>query len=463
MLPSLGIAIFCKEVPSIIGFSSTIAILSFLSLILMKIGEKSHEFHTKEGLAIVSMGWVILSLFGALPYYISGAIPRYIDCFFETVSGFTTTGSTILIDIETLPYSILYWRSFTHWLGGMGILVFMLAIVPMSKNTGSSVYILRAESPGPSVGKLMPRTHQTAKILYGIYMLLTVIEILLLFLGGMPLFDSIVNSFSTAGTGGFATKNASIGFYNSAYVEYVITIFMILFGINFNIFYLLFIKDFKNIKKDEELRVYLGIILVAVILITCNITPLYPSISDAFRHAVFQVSSIITTTGFATADFNIWPQTSRFIMILLMVLGASAGSTGGGIKTIRALLLWRYFKRGMLKLIHPNAVSMIKVNGKIVDQSVIEGIFGYFVAYFIVIVISILLISLEPFDLETIVSSVITCINNTGPGLSIVGPVGNFAAFTDMSKLVLTFNMIIGRLEIFPVLVILMPSTWKKN
>lgn len=420
------------------------------------------DIFAKDGLFIVGIAWLTFSLLGALPYYFTGSINSYINAFFETVSGFTTTGSTILTDIESLPNGILFWRSFTHWIGGMGVLVFVLAIIPLAGSR--SMNIMKAEVPGPTVDKIVPKTKQTAKILYFIYVGLTILQIIFLVAGKMPLFDSVLTAFSTAGTGGFSNKNNSIAFYNSAYIDGVVTIFMILFGINFNLFYLALLKKFKRIFKSEELRTYIAIIAVSTILITFNIRNMYPSYIKAFRYASFQVATIITTTGFMTADFNVWPMFSKAILLLLMIVGACAGSTGGGLKVSRVLIMMKHIKCEIKRLLHPRAMVNVKIDKKPVETSVISSVLAYLLIYFTLIVISFLLISINEFDFETSLTSVITCINNVGPGLgAIIGPTGNFASFSDFSKIILSFDMLLGRLEIFPILLLFSPRMYKRR
>lgn len=420
------------------------------------------DIFAKDGLFIVGIAWITFSLLGALPFYFTGSINSYVNAVFETVSGFTTTGSTILTDIESLPNGILFWRSFTHWIGGMGVLVFVLAIIPLAGSR--SMNIMKAEVPGPTVDKLVPKTKQTAKILYFIYVGLTILQVIFLVAGKMPLFDSILTSFSTAGTGGFSNKNNSIAYYDSAYVDGVVTVFMILFGINFNLFYLALLKKFKRIFKSEELRTYIAIIAVSTLLITFNIRGMYPSFLKAFRYASFQVATIITTTGFMTADFNVWPMFSKAILLLLMIVGACAGSTGGGLKVSRVLIMVKHIKCEIKRLLHPRAMVSVKIDKKTVETSVISSVLAYLLVYFSLIVISFLLISINEFDFETSVTSVITCINNVGPGLgAIVGPTGNFSSFSDFSKIILCFDMLLGRLEIFPILLLFSPRMYKRR
>lgn len=434
-------------------------VLSALGLLLSR--PKSHVIYAKEGFATVALAWIIMSGIGALPFVISGEIPNYIDAFFETVSGFTTTGSSIVRDVEALSHGILFWRSFTHWLGGMGVLVFVMAILPSSSDR--SIHLMRAEVPGPVVGKLVPKIKETAKILYLIYMVMTFIEVIFLLCGGMPLFDSLVHSFGTAGTGGFGIKADSIGGYSS-YCQWVITIFMLLFGINFNLFYLCLIRRFKSVLKSEELWAYLGIVLAAATIITVNIMPIYNSLSQSVRLSVFQVASIITTTGYATADFNTWPVLSKGILLILMFLGACAGSTGGGFKISRVVLLLKAVKREFHRLIHPRSRTTIKFEGKNVDEGTISGVECYLALYVICFVSIFLILCFEKnFDIETNFSAAASCFNNIGPGLGSVGPVLNFADYSAVSKIVLSIAMLLGRLELFPLIITLAPSTWTKK
>lgn len=434
-------------------------VLSALGLLLSR--PKSHVIYAKEGFATVALAWIIMSGIGALPFVISGEIPNYIDAFFETVSGFTTTGSSIVRDVEALSHGILFWRSFTHWLGGMGVLVFVMAILPSSSDR--SIHLMRAEVPGPVVGKLVPKIKETAKILYLIYMVMTFIEVILLLCGGMPLFDSLVHSFGTAGTGGFGIKADSIGGYSS-YCQWVITIFMLLFGINFNLFYLCLIRRFKSVLKSEELWAYLGIVLAAATIITVNIMPIYNSLSQSIRLSVFQVASIITTTGYATADFNTWPVLSKGILLILMFFGACAGSTGGGFKISRVILLLKAVKRELHRLIHPRSRTTIKFEGKNVDEGTISGVECYLALYVICFVGIFLILCFEKnFNIETNFSAAASCFNNIGPGLGAVGPVSNYADYSVLSKIVLSFAMLLGRLELFPLIITLAPSTWTKK
>ena len=419
------------------------------------------SLYARDGLAVVALAWLLMSLFGAMPFVLSGDIPRFVDAFFETVSGFTTTGASILTEIEPLGRGILFWRSFTHWVGGMGVLVFVMAILPMTD--GHGMHLLRAEVPGPTVGKLVSRMGDTAKILYGIYLALTVIEIVLLLAGGMPLYDACIHAFGTAGTGGFSCRNLSVGAYDSAYFDIVIGVFMLLFGVNFNLYFFLLIRRFRDVFRSEELRAYLGIVAAAVVAITVDILHLYGSFASSLRYAFFQVASIITTTGFATADFNTWPSFSKAILVTLMFIGACAGSTGGGIKVARIIILVKTSLGDMRKMLHPNAIVTVRMEGKPLSDKHIRSVHLFITVYLLVFTGSLLLLSLEGFDLITTFTALTACINNIGPGLEMVGPIGNFAAFSDFSKLLLSFKMLVGRLEIFPLLALFSRRNWKQG
>ncbi len=422
---------------------------------------EKHKIYAREGFVIVSLSWILLSFFGALPFVFSGEIPSIIDAMFEVVSGFTTTGATILNDIESISKSLLFWRAFTHWIGGMGILMFVLAFLPQKDM--QSMHIMRAEVPGPSVGKLVSKTTVTARILYIIYAAFTLAEIVALLCCKMPLFDSVTTAFATAGTGGFSIKNASISAYNSLSVEVVCTLFMLLFGINFNLFYLILIKQFKRAIKSEELWTYLGIIAVSTCVIAINIMPLFNSFSESLRQAGFQVVSIITTTGFVTADFNRWPMISQIIIITLMFIGACGGSTGGGLKIGRIIILFKACIRELRRALNPRRVKCIRLDGAVLEKETVSATCVYFVVYMLVVAVSILLVSINDHDFTTTFSSVITCINNVGPGLSLVGPIENFTVMSSFSKIVLTLNMLVGRLEVLPMMILFVPSTWRKN
>ena len=463
MIPALLISLYCGETAAVRGFLWALAAMVFVSGSLFLLCRKAGKlFGAREGLVCVSFSWMILSLLGAIPFVVSGNIPKYIDAFFEIVSGFTTTGASIVPAVEELDKGILYWRSFSHWLGGMGVLVFLLAISPSGKGTGFTMHLLRAESPGPDVGKLVPKMRQTAVILYSIYVALTIINTIFLVCGGMSLFESVCTAFGTAGTGGFGIKNDSMASY-SPYLQNVTTIFMFLFGVNFSIYYLLLLREFRGVFKDEELRLYVGLAIACVVAIVLNIRPLYDTLEETIRHAAFQVSSIMTTTGFATTDFDLWPSFSKTILLMLMLIGASAGSTGGGFKCIRVLLLFKILRRNIRQILNPKKVMVVRSNGRPVDEKVLANTNAYLSAYIIIIVISTLLISMDGFNFETNLSAVLACFNNIGPGMAAVGPTCNFAAYSIFSKIILSINMLAGRLEIFPMLVLLSRSTWMRR
>lgn len=425
------------------------------------INPQKRTIYAREGFVIVSLSWILLSFFGSLPFVFSQEISSLIDAFFETVSGFTTTGATILTNIESMPKSLLFWRAFTHWIGGMGILMFVLAFLPQKDM--QSMHIMRAEVPGPSVGKLVSKTTVTARILYIIYTVFTVAQIIALLCCKMPLFDSVTTAFATAGTGGFSVKNASIAAYNSLPIEIVCTFFMLLFGINFNLFYLIIVKQFRRAFKSEELWTYIGIIVISISIITINILPLANSVGNALRQAGFQVVSIITTTGFITADYNNWPVLSQFILVFLMFIGACSGSTGGGLKVGRIIILFKSGIKELKRAINPRKVQSLRLDNAALDKGTTSATCIYFVIYMMVIAVSILLVSLNSLDFSTTFSSVVTCINNVGPGLSLVGPVENFNSLSDLTKLVLATDMLIGRLEVLPMIILFIPSTWKKS
>ena len=462
MVPALAISLFHREEAAIFGFlwaiGITLAVVAVLWLICRKAGKL---FGVKEGLVCVSISWIALSLLGCLPFFISGAIPSFVDALFEIVSGFTTTGSSILSDVESLPKGLLYWRSFSHWLGGMGVLVFLLAISPgEGQGNGFTMHLLRAESPGPDVGKLVPKMKKTAAILYIIYIVMTVVNMIFLLIGKMPLLDAVCTAFGTAGTGGFGIKNDSMAGY-SPYIQNVTTVFMFLFGINFSCYYLLLLGNIKNVLKDEELRLYIGVAVSCVALISFNIRGLYGTLEETIRHAAFQVSSIMTTTGFATTDFDLWPSFSKALLMLLMVIGACAGSTGGGLKCARALLLLKSLGRNIRQVLHPRKVQVVRINGKTVDENVLDNANAYLAAYVMIIIGSFVVLSLDGFSIGTNFSAVLACFNNIGPGLEAVGPTCNFGGYSILSKLVLILDMLAGRLEIFPILVLFSGSTWK--
>lgn len=455
-----AVAILYNE-NTLISFALTIAALTVVGLPAIWKKPQKQNIYAKDGYVIVALSWILMSLFGALPFTISGYIPSFVDAFFETVSGFTTTGSTILNNIEALPQSLLFWRSFTHWIGGMGILVFVIAILP--KTESSSMHVMRAEVPGPTVGKLVSKLRASARILYGIYCVMTLIQVILLFAGGMPLFDSLVNSFATAGTGGFAVLNNSIEGYNSIYCEMVIAVFMLLFGINFNIYYMILIKQGKQAVKNEELRYYLGIVISSVVLISICLANTKYSVGDSIRYSIFQVASIVTTTGFSTTNFDTWPVFTKIILVFLMFIGACAGSTGGGIKVSRLMILIKSGLRDIKKAINPRSIETVKVDKHKVEEPVVKSVSVFFATYMILIAVSILIISIDGRDLVTTITSVIACIGNIGPGLGAVGPYGNFADFSVLSKLVLSFDMLAGRLELIPMLMLFSPYAWSRK
>ena len=460
MLP-MAVALVYGE--AAIPFLIPALLTALIGLVLGLRAPKRSNLYARDGFAVVALAWVLMSVFGALPFVISGDIPNFVDAFFETVSGFTTTGASILTEIEPLGRGVLFWRSFTHWVGGMGVLVFVMAILPMSAGDGHGMHLMRAEVPGPSVGKLVSRMGDTAKILYGIYLVMTIIEIVLLLLGGMPLFDACIHAFGTAGTGGFSNRNLSVGAYNSPYFDVVIGVFMLLFGVNFNLYYFLLIKRFRDVFHSEELRTYLLIVAAAVAAIAADIVHIYGTVGRSLRYAFFQVASIITTTGFATADFNVWPEFSRAILVILMFVGACAGSTGGGIKVARVVILCKTSLGDMRKMLHPNAVTTVRFEGKPLTDRSIRSVHLFLTVYILIFTVSVLLLSLERFDLVTTFTAVASCINNIGPGLEVVGPMGNFSAFSPAAKLLLAFDMLVGRLEIFPMLLLFAPSIWKRR
>ena len=459
MLPALGISLYCGDTMAIKGFACTVALIAVLAGILLRACRGAPSaFYAKEGLVCVGLSWVVLSLVGCLPFYLSREIPGYVDAFFEIVSGFTTTGASIVPEVEKLSKGILYWRSFSHWLGGMGVLVFLLAFTG-EKGKGFTMHLLRAESPGPNVGKLVPKMRTTAAILYIIYVVMTVINIIFLVIGDMPLFEAVCTAFGTAGTGGFGIKNDSMAGY-SPYLQNVTTIFMILFGVNFSCYYLLLLREWRSVIKDEELRLYFGIILGSVLLIVLNIRSLYPTLEETVRHAAFQVGSIITTTGYATTDFELWPSFSKTILLCLMVVGACAGSTGGGLKVARLLLLMKGLRRNIRQMLNPRKVEVIRNNGAVVDEKILGNTNAYLAAYVIILFAVFAIISLDGYSIGTNFTAVLCTFNNIGPGLEAVGPTCNFSGFSDLSKIVLSWAMLAGRLEIFPMLILFSRRTW---
>ena len=463
MLPALFISLYHGESAATQGFLRTLALMLIVEGILYLLCRKAPAgFYAKEGMVCVGLSWVFLSLLGCLPFCISREIPSFIDAFFEIVSGFTTTGASILPNVEALSKGLLYWRSFSHWVGGMGVLVFLLAIGPGSSENGFTMHLLRAESPGPDVGKLVPRMRKTAGILYILYVVLTIINVIFLLIGNMPLFEAVCTAFGTAGTGGFGIRNDSLAGY-SPYIQNVTTIFMALFGINFSCYYLLLLGQWKGVFKDEELRLYVGIILGSILLIVLDLRGYYGSLEETIRHAAFQVSSIITTTGFATTDFDLWPSLSKSILIGLMIVGACAGSTGGGLKCGRLLLLLKSLQRNIRQVLQPRKVLVVRNNGRAVNEKVLDNANAYLAAYVIIVIVSFILISADGFSIGTNFTAVLACFNNIGPGMEAVGPTCNFAAYSTFSKLILIMDMLAGRLEIFPILLLFSRGTWKNR
>lgn len=460
MVPSLTVALINQQNDAK-AFIISIVIIAFCGFVMSLIPAKNMTFYARDGFAIVSLGWILVSIFGALPFVFSGAIPSYVDAFFETVSGFTTTGSSILREIESLPKGILFWRSFTNWVGGMGVLVMMIAVLPAT--SANTMHIMKAESPGPDPGKLVPRIGRSSKILYLMYTGLTLVMIVLLLLGGMPLYDTLIHTFSTAGTGGFSIKNQSLGAYNNLYYELIVGIFMLLFGVNFTLYYQSLKGNLKSVIKDEELHFYFFTVIATVVLITWNLFgTVFDTVRESLRQAFFQVSSIITTTGFSTTDFNLWPSFSKALLVLLMFIGGCAGSTAGGLKCVRFVLLFKAVKHEVRKIIHPRSVNNIKYNGRTVEEHITSGVKTYIFIYLVIFSIAVLFISFDGFDMVSNFTAVAATINNIGPGFEIVGPMGNFADYSALSKIVLSFTMLFGRLEVYPLLVILAPAFWKK-
>lgn len=464
LLPTVCSAIY-REKTVVISFLITIAIAIVVGFLLTLFGKKADKtIFAKEGFAIVALAWIVMSAVGALPFYISREIPSFTDAFFETVSGFTTTGASILPNVEEIASKgILFWRSFTHWIGGMGVLVLVMAILP--SDSGRSIHIMRAEMPGPIVGKLVPKVRSTAKILYLIYIFMTAVEVILLLCGGMPLFESLVHSFGTAGTGGFGVKADSIGGY-SPYLQWVIAIFMLVFGVNFNLYYLILVRKIKAVFKSEELWTYVIIVFGACVLVTFNIIGTaenVQTVSDSIRHSVFQVSSIITTTGYATADFNMWPDLSKMILLLLMFIGGCAGSTAGGIKVSRVVLLFKEIKSNLNHMLHSRSVESVRFEGKTLDNPTVYSVTGYLAIYIFCFVAVLLLLSFDAFNFETNFSAAAACFNNVGPGFGAVGPTSCYAEYSAISKFVLSAAMLLGRLEIYPMLLLFSPYVWVKN
>lgn len=458
LVPLITAAVYAEGKAAIcFGISMILCIL--IGGLLAFVKKPVHKrLYSREGFVIVALSWIVMSLFGALPLWISREIPSFVDALFETVSGFTTTGASILTDVEALSKSMLMWRSFTHWVGGMGVLVFIMAFLPLSG--GQNMHIMKAESPGPSVSKLVPKVKTTALILYSIYFVLTALEFVLLLFGGMTTFEALNTAFATAGTGGFGIYNSSIGGF-SPYIQIVVTVFMLLFSVNFNSYFLIILRKFKD-AFNTEVIVFFSVVAVAVGVITLNVFPLYNSFGESVRHSAFAVASIISTTGFSTEDFNLWPELSRTILVLIMFIGACAGSTGGGIKVSRIIILIKSMAKELLGMVHPNQVKKVTMGGRPVEHEVVRSVNVYMVAYMMLYVVSVILISFDNHDLITNFTAVCATVNNIGPGLELVGPTANYSFFSGLSKVVLIFDMLAGRLELFPMLILLTPATWKK-
>ena len=458
VLPAL-VGLIYREHASV-SYLAVAVLCLILGVLLTHKKPRSTNLYTREGFVAVALSWIIMSIFGAIPFVLTGDIPFYVDALFETISGFTTTGSSILTDVESISKASLFWRSFSHWIGGMGVFVFIMAILPMMG--GSTMNLMKAESPGPSVSKLVPHVKDTAKILYGIYIAITICEATILRALGMPLFDSLTTTFGTVGTGGFGIRNDSIAGYSPS-IQITITVFMILSGINYTAYFYILTGKIKELFKIEEVRWYLAIIFGSVAVITWNVRSLYPTFSETLRHAFFQVGSIITTTGYATTDFDLWPALSKTLLVTLMFIGACAGSTSGGIKVSRILILLKTIRKELSLIIHPRQVKKIRMDGHPVDHETLRSANVFLVVYFVLLLTSMLLISVDEFDFSTNFTSVVTVLNNIGPGLNLVGPTQNFSIFSPFSKFVLMFDMLAGRLELFPMMILLMPSTWKRK
>ena len=460
MLIPLAVALLCgggDAMAILISLVITAAAGELLSLLK----PRSDNLRAREGFAVVALGWILVSFFGCLPFRLHGCIPKLVDAYFETVSGFTTTGATLLTDVEVLPKGLLFWRSFSHWVGGMGVLVLSLALLP--KMGARSIHLMRAESPGPAVDKLVPRVGNNAKILYYLYISLTAAMLVCLLLTGMNLYDALIHTFGAAGTGGFSNYNASVGAFDSPAAEIIIGVFMALFGVNFSIYYYILRRNWGAVKHNSELWTYLAIMLVSSVVIAANILPMYGhNFFTSLRYSFFQVSSIMTTTGYATADFDLWPQLSRTLLTALMLVGASAGSTGGGLKVVRMQLLVKSGIREIRHTVHPKSVNTIKMDGRTVSDSVLNGVQSFFFMYILVLIVSVLLISFDGYDLETNLTAVLSALSNIGPGFNLVGPTRNFSIFSDFSTFVLSMDMLIGRLEIFPMLMLAAPSAWRQ-
>ncbi len=457
LLPAI-ICLVYRESP--LPFLAVTVIMAACGAVLLLFKPRLQKIYAAEGFVVVGLSWILLSLFGALPFVLSGDIPNYIDAVFETVSGFTTTGASNLPDIEALTRGAIFWRSLTHFLGGMGVLVFIMAVLPMSGSR--SIHIMRAEVPGPVVGKLVPSARKTAMLLYGIYICMTVLEAILLICGGMSVFDSVIHAFGTAGTGGFSSRSLSIGYYDSTYIDVVITVFMILFGVNFNLYYMILLGKGLEALKSEELRWYLGVIFFSAITISLNLGQTFGGFFPNLRYSFFQVASIISTTGYGTADFNLWPTYSKWLLVLLMFFGACAGSTGGGLKFSRILILAKSIRLELRKQLRPHSVNIERLEGKPINNATIHSTLVFFACYLFLFFLSTAIVSIDGFDLTTTFSSVVACLSNIGPGLELVGPMGSYVMFSPFSKIVLSLCMLLGRLEIYPILMLFSPRVWRK-
>ena len=446
---------------NVLNFAVTIAVAAALGGFFMLFKPKNRDIYAREGFTAVGLSWILMSLLGALPFVISGDIPSYVDALFETVSGFTTTGSTLLTDIEAMSRGCMFWRMFTHWIGGMGVLVFIMAVLPMSGE--HSMHIMRAEIPGPVVGKLVPRARKTAAILYLIYMGMTAVETVLLLCGGMSFYDALLHAFATAGTGGFSTRGASIAAFDSLYIEVVISVFMLLFAVNFNLYFLLLMGRVRDVLKNQELRCFGVIVAFSMLTIAWNTSGQYSGFAEALRYSSFTVASLVSSTGFGTADFTQWPQYSQWLLVIIMFVGACAGSTGGGLKLSRVMLLLKAAFSDLRHMIWPRRVNRVQMEGQRVEQAAIRAVFSYFTLYMLMLLLGTLLISFDGFDTATNFTAALTCLSNMGPGLGLIGPSGNFSIFSDFSKLLMSFLMLAGRLEIYPILVLLFPSVWKRS
>ena len=446
---------------NVLNFAVTIAAAAALGGIFMLFKPINRDIYAREGFTAVGLSWILMSLLGAQPFVISGDIPSYVDALFETVSGFTTTGSTLLTDVEAMSRGCMFWRMFTHWIGGMGVLVFIMAVLPMSGE--HSMHIMRAEIPGPVVGKLVPRARKTAAILYLIYMGMTAVETVLLLCGGMSFYDALLHAFATAGTGGFSTRGASIAAFDSLYIEVVISVFMLLFAVNFNLYFLLLMGRVRDVLKNQELRCFGVIVAFSMLTIAWNTSGQYGSFAEALRYSSFTVASLVSSTGFGTADFTQWPQYSQWLLVIIMFVGACAGSTGGGLKLSRVMLLLKAAFSDLRHMIWPRRVNRVQMEGQRVEQAAIRAVFSYFTLYMLMLLLGTLLISFDGFDTATNFTAALTCLSNMGPGLGLIGPSGNFSIFSDFSKLLMSFLMLAGRLEIYPILVLLFPSVWKRS